>query len=320
MSLDLDFVEPAHQELTSELLAEIAVACQDAETSANFIAMQLNPGLVWKGWPSEVAEDWLESRPSVLGRHFEGDGTTAADVGRALRKRLRDVYRPSTGGKPGTKPRQALAGLEVAEAVSEALDTVTWDTIRKFGGSTDDTSIRQLVKLPAPGEDDHAVVVKSAGTVREEALSARYTSIRGDLYWSDIRNSLELWIRARPELLDEHAEWVALGEPRAFHDGGRWISKGENDRREHNPLVHILATARKRAADIVTRWARDGFVSLDALMEEGGESAIEEARKARPERVQHRAPKPGAHYAWGLRDDVNCYNFPVDHLLPDSRY
>lgn len=307
MSVNMGWVLPEHQEKASELTEVLEAAIAKAEKSARFIAIQLDPRAVWQGWPSEVAEAWLESRPTVLGRYFEGVATASA-VAKTLKGRFHNTYRIWTGERPGTKAREAVPGLDVPAAVSAALDEVTWDAVRRFGAATDETSIRQLVKVPAPGEDDHKVVVLSAGTVQEEALTARYTSIRGNLYWSDVRNSLELWIRARPELLAEYADWAALGQPRAFHEGGRWVTKGENDRREHNPLVHIQATARKRAQDIITRWARDGFVSLDALMESGGEEAVKDVQRARPERRQHVAKQ---HFAWGLRDDVACYSFPV---------
>lgn len=319
MSLDLSWVEPEHQELTGELLEEIGRSCELAEKSKAFIGLQLDPHTEWRGWPAEVAEAWLESRPTVLAHYFEGIGSAEA-VGRALRKRLRDVYRPVTGRPMGRPVREPIAGLEVPQGVSDALDDATWDAMGRMGGRPDLTAIRQAVKIPSPtddeGEDIQAVIL-SAGTVTGRALEARYTSIRGDLYWADIRNSLQVWIMARPELVAEFVEWDAKGQPRAWEEGGEWISKGPGDQREHNPQIHIRTSAFRVALRAISRWRNEGFVSLDAILDSGGEEAIRDVQRARPERRQHPAKQ---HFAWGLRDDVNCYSFPVDHLLPDSRY
>lgn len=312
MTLDLTWVLPEHQPLAGPLVEEVTRSCESAEKSKAFLDLQLNPRLEWKGWPSEVAETWIATRPAVLGRYFDGMADVGV-VGRALRKRLRDVYRP-TGARPvGRPPREPLAGLQVPQGVSDALDDATWDAMGRMGGRPDLTAIRQAVKIPAPTDnedgDDIQVVIRSAGTVTGRALEARYTSIRGDLYWADIRNSLEVWIMARPELIQEFLDWEAKGGPRAWEDGGEWVSKGPNDRREHNPLIHIRTSAFRTALKAISRWRNEGLVSLDAILDSGEES-LAEVMKPKPQRTQHKA-KDGAHYAWGLRDDVACYSFPV---------
>jgi hypothetical protein len=321
MTLDLSWVLPEHQERSGALVDEIARSCESAEKSKAFLDLQLNPRAEWRGWPAEVAEAWLATRPTVVADYFSG-GRDVSVVGRAVRKRLRDVYRPQTGKPVGRPPREPQAGLEVPPAVSGALDDATWDAMGRMGGRPDLDAIRQAVKIPAPTDDegdDIQVVIRSAGTVTGRALEARYTSIRGDLYWADIRNSLEVWIMARPELIAEFVEWDAKGEPRAWEEGGVWISRGDNDRREHNPLVHIRTSAFRTALKAISHWRNEGVVSLDAILA-GGEESLAEVMRPKPQRVQHKPAKDGAHYAWGLRDDVNCYSFPVDHRLPDSRY
>lgn len=314
MSLNLNWILPEHQHLAGPLVEMITEACADAERSTRFIDIQLDPKAEWRGWPAEVAEAWLESRPTVVARYFEtGEGLTK--VRTTLKARLRDVYRPPTGRSVGRPPKEPMPGLEVPEEVSGALDDATWDAMRTMGGRPDLAAIRQAVKVPAPTDsegEDIQVVIRSAGTVTGRALEARYTSIRGDLYWSDIRNSLQVWIMARPELVAEFKRWDALGEPRAWQDGGEWFSKGENDRREHNPLLLIRTSAFRTALKAISRWRNEGFVSLDAILDAGGEESLAEVMKPRPERPQHKPPADHAHYAWGLRDRVECYNFPVE--------
>ncbi len=312
MSLSLSFVEPEHQELTGELLEELEYACELAEKSKAFIELQLDPNAEWRGWPAEVAEAWLETRPSILARYFDGSGATAVEVGRALRKRFRDAYRPSTGRPMGRPVREPIAGLDVPEGVSEALDDATWDAMARMGGRPDLNAIRQAVKIPSPTDDegeDTKVVILSAGTVTGRALEARYTSIAGDLYWADIRNSLQVWIMARPELIQEFAEWDTKGQPRAWENGGKWVGSGPNDHREHNPIIHIRTSAFKTALKAISRWRNEGLVSLDAILDGGGEESLKDVQRTRPERRQHDAAKQ--HFAWGLRDDVDCYSFPV---------
>lgn len=312
MTLDLSWLMEEHRHLAGPLVEEVTRSCAAAEKSKAFLDLQLNPRAEWRGWPHEVAEAWIGTRPTPLGRYFDGMADVGV-VGRALRKRLRDVYRPSTGRPIGRPPREPQAGLEVPPAVSEALDDATWDAMGRMGGRPDLNAIRQAVKIPAPTDDegdDIQVVIRSAGTVTGRALEARYTSIRGDLYWADVRNSLEVWIMARPELIAEFLDWDAKGEPRAWEEGGVWISRGENDRREHNPLVHIRTSAFRTALKAISRWRNEGLVSLDAILESGEES-LAELLKPKPQRAQHKPAKDGAHYAWGLRDDVACYSFPV---------
>lgn len=299
-------------EKSAELTAELARACEDAEKSKAFLDLQLNPRLEWKGWPSEVAETWLATRPKVLERYLAGLADVLV-VGRALRKRLRDVYRPTTGGKPGPKPREPQAGVAVPQAVSAVLDEATWDAMLKMGGRPDLTAIRQAVKPPKKEDADGVdvnLVIQSAGTVTGKHLEARYTSIRGDLYWADIRNSLELWMMARPELLEEFLAWDTLGQPRAWEEGGQWIVTA-GGKREHNPLVLIRTSAFRTAVKAISQWRNDGLVSLDAILQSGGEEAVAQLIKAKPQRTQHVKLTGHEHYSWGLRDRVECYEFPV---------
>jgi hypothetical protein len=322
MTLNLSWVPEGHQHLAGPLVEEIAQSCAGAEKSKAFIDLQLNPKAEWKGWPSEVAETWLATNPKVVASYFGGKGDVET-VGRALRKRLRDVYRPSTGKPLGRPTREPREGIVVPDAVAEVLDTTTWDVMRKFGSQTDLTAIRQLVKVPSATDvdgDDKEAVIQSAGTVREEALAARYTAIRGDLYWSDIRNNLELFIRARPELIDSYNEWAAKGSPRAWEEGGEWIVRGENDRREANPLIRIRAGAHKRAAEMVSKWKREGHLSYEDLADgdfdavqavDGTAKAMGAMARPKAQRSQHKPLTGHEHYAWGLRDQVDCYSFPV---------
>ena len=312
MTLDLTWLLPEHRHLAGPLVDEMTRSCEAAERSKPFLDLQLNPRAEWKGWPSEVAETWIATRPAVLGRYFDGL-TNVGMVGRAFRKRLRDVYRP-TGARPvGRPPREPVAGLDVPQAVSDALDDATWDAMGRMGGRPDLTAIRQAVKIPAPTDDegdDIQVVIRSAGTVVGRALEARYTSIRGDLYWADIRNSLQVWVMARPELIAEFLEWEAKGQPRAWEDGGEWVALGERDRREHNPIIHIRTSAFRTALKAISHWRNEGLVSLDAILDSGEESLVEIMRP-KPQRAQHKALTGHEHYAWGLRDRVDCYSFPV---------
>lgn len=306
LNIDMGWVLVEHRDKAAELMGVLAMACEDAEKSKAFLDLQMNPSLEWKGWPVEVVEDWLTTRPRVLGRYLD-DEVDAEAVGRYVRKHFRKYYaRPVTGGRPGTRPRIPVPGLVVHPGLSALLDKVTWEAMRKAGASTDDTGIRQLVKIPAPGEDDHEVVIRSAGTVGEDALRARYTSLRGDLYWADIRNSLEFWIRARPEHVSDYAAWYEAGCPRAWEDAGRWVPR-VGGRVEHNPSLLIAATAWKRATDMILKWKNDTDISLDSLLDESGDF-LAEVLKPRPERRQHATKQ---HFAWGLRDDVACYSFPV---------
>lgn len=298
------------QDKVKALTAEIEASCTEAERSKAFIAMQLDPTIEWAGWPIELAEKWLDRKNPTVDRYFHGLAHINI-VGRALRKHLRDAYRPRTGLKPGPKPKEPQAGLEVPLALSEALDGATWDAMRKAGASTDLTAIRQAVKVPAEhddGEEDTPVVIRSAGTVTGRHLEARYTSIQGDLYWGDIRNSLELWLRARPEHVEAYNAWPGA---RAWEEGGEWLPV-EGGRVEHNPVVLVRSSAYRRALDIILAWKRDGTVSLDALYDARGDDGLIEARRAKPERKQVTGNE---HYAWGLRDNVDCYNFPVQASL-----
>lgn len=285
----------------------ILAACTDAERSKRFIDMQLNPKAEWKGWPTEVAEAWLNKRPKVLFDYFAGT-VTAERVGRAFKSRLHDTYRPATGAAVGRPPRVPQKGLQVPTVVSEALDDATWDAMGRMGGRPDLVALRQAVKIPTDREDDTPIVLKSAGTVTGRALQARYTSIRGDLYWADIRNTLQLWIMARPELVTEYEAWAAKGSPRAWEEGGEWVE----GHREHNPIVHIRTSAFRTALKAISQWRNDGNVSLDAIVDDGGWEAVKALQKPAPQRTQHKA-KPGhEHYTWGLRDRVDCYHFPVE--------
>lgn len=313
MTLDFSWVELEHRDKAAELVPILTETCVRATRSKRFIDMQLNPRSEWKGWPEEVAEAWIAKRPAVLFKYLEGQ-VVGAVVAKALMARLQDAYRPSTGRPVGRPPREPLPGLDVPEAVSRVLDSVTWTVMRKFGGRPDQTSFVQAAKVAAVEDSDteRAAMVLSVGTVKGSARKARYTSIRGDLYWGDVRNGLELWIRSHPELLDQFREWDARGRPRAWEEGGMWVARGSQNRREHNPLILIKATAHKRARDLVSRWARDGHLSLDAILDGPGEQGLRDLQKPLVERTQHK-PKPGhEHYAWGLRDDVDCYSFPVE--------
>lgn len=292
---------------------EIGAACQDAERSKAFIDMQLNPKAEWAGWPIEITESWLGARPTVVSRYFEGLAHVNI-AGRALRKYLRDAYRPRTGSKPGPAPREPIPGLHIPVEVSEALDDATWDAMRKMGGRPDAVALRQAVKLPKSEDvdgEDIQVVIQSAGVVTGAAFTARYTSIRGDLYWADVRNTLELWIMARPELVTEYAQWAEKGSPRAWEAGGDWIPV-EGGKVEHNPLIHIRTSAFRTAIKAIGQWRNDGTISLDSILESGGWEAVKEAVKPFPQRTQHKPPTGHQHYTWGLRDRVECYNFPVE--------
>lgn len=293
--IDLSWVLPEHQPLAAELLDELDNSIQEATTSKAFIQIQLDPAIPWPGHPEDITETWLSKRPAIVAGFFQGEAS-ANEVGKALRAHLRSAYRPRKGGKPGTKPREPKEGVTVPEGVSGLLDEATWDAMRKSGSTTDLDAIRQAVKVPAPTDvdgADKAAVLLSAGTVTGEALEARYTAIQGNLYWSDIRNSLELWVRARPELLDAYEAWEADGKPRAWDPKGEWRRKG-NGRVEHNPSVLLRVSAFRTALSIIQAWKQDRPLSLDAIVELYGEARYWEATK--------RPPTQGG-YVMGLRDD-----------------
>lgn len=310
--LDLSWVAPQHAAQAAQLVPVIVEACEKAEKSTRFIAMQLNPKAEWRGWPTEVAEEWLAKRPSILLRYFD-DTATTADVSEALRVTFKNEYRPRTGNSRGMPKREPMPGLNVPADVSKALDAVSWDVMRKFGGTIDRTGFVQAAKVPSIRDEeggDTVAVLRSVGTVKGTARKARYMSISGNLYWSDVRNTLDLWIRARPELLTEFSTWDDANRPRAWQEGGKWVPRG-NGRVEHNPLVLIRTSAYRTAAKAVSHWKQEGYISLDAVLDAAGEEGVAELRKPEPQRRQHKPKKDHAHYAWGLRDRVDCYDFPV---------
>lgn len=319
--IDLSWVPAERKEKADKLAAALAEACERAEKSKRFIAIQLDPVAEWKGWPAEVAEAWLNKRPGVLFKYFAGEARIP-DVTRALGLYFNNTYQPQSGRSRGRPAREPVAGLDVPQEVSEALDGAAWAAMWKFGGAVDGEAMRQALRLPKERDetgDDPATVIDSAGTVTGEANKARYMSARGDLYWADVRNSLDLYIRARPELVAAYLSWKALGKPRAWEAGGEWV-QSEGGRVEDNPLVLIAAYARKYALRFASTWSRDGsHASYEVLAEEtdfdiiegpdGLPKAVGKVAKVEPERKQHHVK---ARYAWGLRDDVDCYSFPVE--------
>jgi len=242
------------------LMPALTAACEAAKESKRFQEVLADPGAGWPGWPADVAEAWLTRRPKVLFEYFAGRATPEK-VGATLRAHFQNAYRPKTGNARGRPARVSTRKVTVPSAVAEVLDAATWDAMRQAGAVTDSEAARATLTA----NTDPWEVIASAGLVRGRALKARYTSIRGDLYWADVRNTLELWIMARPELVEEFDEWDANGRPRAGYPDGKTIILNSGRKVEHNPLIHIGANAYLTAKKAIASWRNTGTVTLDSV-------------------------------------------------------